>query len=100
MILELMLGEAYKVHLPGESPWAECVTIHDDGSWDGKICNRLFHEMSEAEQATWLGDQWKALGEKRLPKLHDYRQGQVVTFVPDEEMPHVWVPAKRQAARH
>ena len=35
------VGEIYKVHLDGESPWAECVEVKSHGAWVGRIDNDL-----------------------------------------------------------
>lgn len=35
----MKIGDIIKVHLPGESPWAQCVAIHDDGTFNGRIDN-------------------------------------------------------------
>jgi hypothetical protein len=35
------IGESVKVHLPSESPWADCVATNADGSWIGEIHNDL-----------------------------------------------------------
>lgn len=85
------IGDTIKVHLPGESPWAECLAVHDDGSWDGKIINKLIHEYSEHERAQFT-KRWFGTAQP-LPKAHDFKQGQIIRFCPDEDMPHVWVPA-------
>lgn len=50
------VGQYLKVFLPGESPWAECVAVHSDGTWEGRIDNRL------------------------VGGLHDFQQGQMVRF--------------------
>ncbi len=63
-----VIGAILKVHLPGESPWAECVAIHADGAWEGTILNRLFAEMPETDrQQVWAG--------APLPRLHGFHQG-------------------------
>lgn len=54
------ISAVYKVHLPGEAPWARCLVVNDDGTWEGSIENNLVGE------------------------LHDYQQGQVVKFRKDE----------------
>lgn len=35
------IGEQVKVWLPGETPWVECLVIHADGSWSGRVNNHL-----------------------------------------------------------
>ena len=39
------VGEAVKVWLPGESPWAECVAVLADGSWIGRLDNDLVNTV-------------------------------------------------------
>lgn len=83
------LGAAHKVFLPGESPWARCVAIHDDGTWDGTIENTLFAEMPETErQKVWSGDP--------LPRLHDYHRGNTIRFRRKRTADYeIWIPAER-----
>ena len=87
----MMIGSYAKVFLPGESPWAECVAIYEDGTWDGRIDNRLFAELSEHEQARFMKRIFRSVAP--LPRLHDYHQNQIVRFkrelTPDYE---IWVP--------
>jgi hypothetical protein len=60
-----------KVYLPGESPWAECVTVHDDGTWDGRIDNYLC-----------------------CTSEHCFSVHQITRFVPSPESPRCpWIPA-------
>lgn len=84
------VGEVAKVHLRGESPYAECVAVHGD-SWDGRIANKLFREYSGAEKAAWVDDNFG--GGRPLPELHKYKKGDVLRFVrsvyPDFE---IWEP--------
>lgn len=35
------IGQLEKVWLPGETPWVECLAVHHDGSWSGRIDNHL-----------------------------------------------------------
>ena len=92
---EPKIGEPSKVWLPGETPWAKCLAIHADGSWDGEIVNKLFHELSDIERARFMSDKFGTV--KNVPRLHDYRQGQVVRFelevTPDCSL---WVPRKAE----
>lgn len=87
----VQIGDDVKVHLPGESPWAEVVAIHEDGTFDGRIENRLFAQMSEHEQAQFLKREFSTVAP--LPKLHDHKQDDVIRFrrelTPDYE---IWVP--------
>jgi hypothetical protein len=95
---EPMIGQSIKVHLRGESPWAKCAFIYPDGSWDGVIENKLFHEYSEAERAGWVGSNFEGVT-KPLPKLHDYKQGQVVRFEKQKtDEWGIWVPSDKKAA--
>ena len=80
--MTLEIGEFVKVHLPGESPWAEVVTITDSG-FIGRIDNKLFHEMSEIEQARFNKDQFGTV--KPLPQLHKHCENDLVEFVRNEE---------------
>ncbi len=38
---EPVVGQPLKVHLQGESPWAECLEVLPSGSWRGRIDNDL-----------------------------------------------------------
>jgi hypothetical protein len=97
------IGEFIKVWLPGESPWAECVSVNHDGTWEGRIANRLFAEMSDEERATIIGEMWcipiipghkpRLMTGADLPRLHDFKHGQVVRFRRSTEAP-VWEPAE------
>ena len=86
------VGDVFKVFLPGESPWAECVAVHDDGTWEGKILNKLISEYSEGEVKQFVADSFGRAD--TLPKLHDFKQDQVVRFrrevTPEWE---IYVPA-------
>ena len=82
------VGTEIKVHLPGERPWAECVAVHSDGTWEGKILNELFAEMSEDKrQQVWAGEP--------LPRLHDFHRGDVVRFTRRSD--DIWVPAEQRS---
>lgn len=95
---EVRVGESIKVSLPGESPWAACIAIHPDGTWDGQIINKLFGELSEYERARFMKDSFGTV--KGVPKLHNFSQDQVVRFrrevAPDYE---IWVPADLGTSR-
>jgi hypothetical protein len=85
-----VVGEFFKVSLPGESPWALCVDINDDGSWNGEIaselvCSALGPERRQ-EASLRLG--------VRLKAQHFYKFGDIVRFVRmvDPEF-EIWVPA-------
>jgi hypothetical protein len=88
----MKIGEHIKVHLPGESPWAEVMATYEDGTWDGRISNRLFGEMSDIERARFTKDHFDTA--KALPRLHDYKQDQVVRFCRETTADYsIWVPA-------
>ena len=66
------VGDFVKVHLPGETPWAECVAVHADGTWDGRIDNHL------------------VCTEEHGLRVHD-----VVRFVPYADAPRCpWTPLR------
>lgn len=91
---EAKVGESLKVWLPGESPWAECTAIYPDGSWDGRINNKLIAEYSDTERARFFKDSFGTT--RSPPKLHDFKQGQVVRFARQiEDEIELWVPAPR-----
>ena len=102
------VGESVKVWLPGETPWAECVATYPDGTWEGRIANRLFAEMSDEERATILGVMWsipivpgpkpRLATAEDLPRLHSFKEGQVVRFRRDEDN-GVWEPAEAAGGR-
>lgn len=87
---KLIVGEYYKVNLPGETPWAECLAVHEDETWGGRIANRLFAEMAGSERdAIWPAPP----GEEALPSLHNYQQDMVVRFLRIERSGFmIWVP--------
>ncbi len=82
------VGEVVKVHLPGESPWAECVAVHDN-YWAGRIDNKLFAEYSEIERAAFLKGSWKNV--KPLPELHNHKQHDLINFAWSSEY-SIWEP--------
>jgi hypothetical protein len=90
---EPQIGALLKVWLPGESPWAECVAINPDGTWEGTIDNELFAEMPEAKrQQVWPGG--------TLPRLHNFRRGQTVKFKRETSADcELWVPAEVPGSR-
>ncbi len=72
-----MIGDNIKVHLPGESPWAEIIEERENAV-KGKIVNKLFHEHSEHEQAQFMK---REFGDVRpLEQLHTFKQGDEVWF--------------------
>lgn len=90
-------GDFVKVHLPGESPWAICRHVYNDGTFEGEINNKLVGEASEEERVE-IGERL-APGTGWVPqKLHGYRCGQVVRFKLEVGQDYsIWVPAEGQA---
>lgn len=72
------IGSLIKVGLPGETPWAEVVSIVDAKSFIGRIDNKLFREYSEIEKARFLSDNFGTV--KSLPELHKYKKDDLVLF--------------------
>ncbi len=72
------IGDLIKVYLPGESPWAECVSIHADGTWSGRIDNNL------------------------VSNHHSFKIHQVVKFRRQdiEGDRYVWSPVEEETATH
>lgn len=93
-----VVGETIKVFLPGESPWADCVFVYSDGTWEGRIVNRLVGEMSDRHRADLTE---KLFGPGRpLPKLHDFRCGDLVRFKREIATDYeIWVPAEQARGR-
>lgn len=83
------VGAIAKVLLPGESPWAECVAVEPDGSWQGRIVNWLVGQDPKLRQALVDRD-WG--GGEPLPQLHDFKQDQIVRF---RATHYGWEPAER-----
>lgn len=89
------VGEYIKVWLPGETPWAECVSLNPDGSWQGRIANHLFAQRSEFERTKIAREWFPGSPAKPLPSLHVYKQDQVVTwFWHDDGTGARWMPAE------
>jgi hypothetical protein len=64
------IGEWVKVYLPHETPWAECVVVHPDGTWEGRVDNHLV-----------------------FTDEHGFRFGDVIRFRPNHETPRCpWAP--------
>ncbi len=89
----MQMGEHIKVDLPGESPWAEVMAIHADGSWDGRIDNELVCGPSEIGRK-YLTEQFGVIDP---PVLHPYSRGDVVRFHLSEPgiltTRDIWTPA-------
>lgn len=90
------VGEFYKVFLPGESPWAECVAVHPDGTWEGRIDNTLIGSMSEADRLK-VGKAMFDGATTPLPSLHGFKRNDVVRFKRSDDEFKVWVPAEQPA---
>lgn len=88
------VGESVKVHLPSESPWADCVAVYEDGTWDGKIANDLIESAPYSQRMEFLQSHgWTG---RSLPTFgaHAYKYGDVVRFRLLEEHGYsIWVPA-------
>ena len=66
-----------KVHLPGESPWAECLAVMPDNQWVGRIDNFLVGQSEELRRQISID----SFGNPEpLPCLHDYKKYDVVIF--------------------
>ena len=92
---QAVIGQTIKVHLPGESPWAECLAVYDDGTWEGRISNRLFAQMPAQERVAIAEPIWGK--QDPLPSLHDYKQDMVVKFKRSVSQQHgyeIWVPTE------
>ena len=89
-------GEFYKVVLPGETPWAQVVAVREDGTWEGRIDNKLVGSLPEAERAE-LSRLWFNSNEP-LPSLHNYKQHDVVRLGWSEK-DRGYVPLEQPAGR-
>jgi len=78
-IQNVKIGDAVKIWLPGETPWADVVALQDDGTIDVKVANRLIPEMTEEKLIAYFGG--NPPHESRR-KLHAYRLGQTVRVFP------------------
>lgn len=72
MHTRIEVGGYIKCRLPGETPWARIISVHQDGYVTAEIANRTVPELTPAEQEAAVGG--------RLPVLHDYRLGDVALF--------------------
>jgi hypothetical protein len=88
-------GSFAKVWLPGETPWAECVKVNEDGTWLGRIANHLFAEMTDAQRDAVLAPTFGSSGGAQLPRLHSYKQDHLVLWKPQDDGEFtLWVPAE------
>lgn len=87
----MKIGDMVKVYLPGESPWAECVAINEDGTWLGRIDNHLIGSAS-LEERTRIAAHFFPGSPPLEADKHPYKFNDVLRFKRDMDMPHVWVP--------
>lgn len=71
----MKIGDIIKVYLPGESPWAECISMNEDGSFIGKIANELIATNLELRKSFS-----KKMGGELLESLHDFKKNDLVLF--------------------
>jgi hypothetical protein len=86
------VGGFIKVFLPGESPWAEVLKINGPLVM-ARIANKLFTELSRADQAEFTGQAFGTAAP--LPKLHNFKENDEVWFERRGE-PAVWQPVDLQ----
>jgi len=86
----MTIGDDVKVYLKGESPWGEVLEIDGDRV-KVRIGNKLFHELSEHEQAQFLKRELGTV--EPIPNLHGQKQGDEIwcewdgkhaIFIPDD----------------
>lgn len=88
----MVVGDVAKVCLPGEWPWAECVAVHGDGTWDGKILNQTVGQMTEAERFALAQDMFPGAADP-IASMHEHKCGDIVCFALGIVGGHdVWVP--------
>lgn len=92
----MQTGDYVKVSLPGETPWAEVLAV-EPGGFVGRIANKLFTEYSDQDRQAWCGEEFGIAAAEPLPRLHDFKQDQVVTFERGGHMGREWVPAQHSA---
>ncbi len=89
----MKVGDHMKINLPGESPWAEVMVIHSDGSWDGRIDNELVCGPCETGRKHMA----QQFGVIDPPILHPYSRGDVVRFQLSQPATRttrdIWTPA-------
>jgi len=82
----MKIGDHIKVGLPGERPWAQVTEVTEKG-FKGRIDNIL---VSEGCEFTRRRHSKYLFGvSEPLPKLHDFKFNDVVSFVKEEGR---WVP--------
>lgn len=75
----VQVGQSYKVTLPGETPWAECMAVMPDGTWVGRIDNTLVASGTDEERLK-IAQHFFPGAEEPLPKLHDFKFHDLVRF--------------------
>ena len=73
------IGEIWKVHLPGEAPWAEVIKVENADVWYGRIDNDLI-----------------------ASDLHRWKCDDIVKFGRDPnfpEFPNAWIPVETEGER-
>lgn len=68
----MKIGNDVKIFLDGESPWG-VITDIDIHKIKVKITSKLFHELSEIEQAQFMKREWSTV--EKIPCLHGKKQG-------------------------
>lgn len=75
MAVPAAIGKTIKVVLWGESPWAICIRLYENGEWDGVIDNHLVSTS-----------------------VHGLKFNDVVRFKKEKiDEFEIWVPAERAA---
>jgi len=82
-------GEARKILLPGETPWAVYIAVHGNCTWTGRINNRLTTELTQEELDEVAQRHGGARGTLK-PAPHKFREGDEVTFERSES--GWWIP--------
>ncbi len=94
------VGQWIKVHLPGESPWAECLAVHADGTWEGRIDNHLVGSASEAKRREVAQHFFPDAPAEPLPSLHSFELNDVVRFKREIANDYeIWVPGEQRSGR-
>ena len=85
------VGQLVKVHLPGESPWAECLAVMPDDQWVGRIDNFLVAQSEELRRQVSV----ESFGNPEpLPALHNYKKDDVLILKRLVERDYdLWIPA-------
>jgi len=73
---KLKVGDMIKVCLPGESPFAEVVSLLPNGLWIGRVDNHLVATDSDLRLA--IASDWGK--NVPIPQLHDSRQDDLILF--------------------